>query len=113
MPSTRAPGHAAFGEVLDHVIGDRADMAVRPAGGHDHEVRNRGFAGKIDGDGVLGLHIVEAMEDQAKGLLGVRSHLGDGFGRTTGGGPERLQVWTGVLSFRCVESPESGSSTLR
>jgi len=36
--------------------------------------RSRFLAGEIDGDGVLGLHVVDTSEDQAKNLLGVRTH---------------------------------------
>ena len=50
-------------------------------------VGDRGFAGEIDGDGVLGLHVVEAGEDKAKDFLGVRTHLGDRFGGATCAGP--------------------------
>ena len=64
MPSTRTPRHAGLLQVLEHVVRDRADMAVGPAGGHHHVVADRGLAGEIDGDGVLGLHVVEAREDQ-------------------------------------------------
>ena len=73
--------HAGIAELLEHVVRDRADMTVGAAGGHHHGVGDRGFAGEVDGDDVLGLHVVEAREDDAMGLLGVRSHLGDGFGR--------------------------------
>ena len=44
------------------------------------------LAGEIDGDGVLGLHIVEAGEDQAQNLLSVGTHLGDGLGGAAGAG---------------------------
>jgi hypothetical protein len=67
------------------MIRDRADMAVRPAGGHNHEVADRGFSTEIDGEGVLGLHVVEAVEDQSEDLLGVKTHSGDRFGRATFG----------------------------
>jgi len=77
-------GHPCPVQVFEHMIRDRADMAVRPAGGHDHEVADRGFATEIDGEGVLGLHIVEASEDEAKGLLSIRA-LGDEFGHTKAG----------------------------
>ena len=61
--------------------------------------RDRSFAAQIDGEGVLGLHVVEAREDKAEGLLGVRTHLGDRFGRATCR-PERVQCGQGSLSFR-------------
>src|SRR5258708_18710570 len=48
----------------------------------NHEVGDRGLAGEIDGDGVLGLHVVNTGEDEAKSLPGVRTHLGDWFGRS-------------------------------
>ena len=64
-------------------------------------VGDRGFAGEIDGDGVLGLHVVEAGEDEAEDLLGVRTHLGDRVRGRDARWPERVQVLTGFLSFRC------------
>src|SRR5260370_31097291 len=69
-PSVR---HAGLGEVFEHMIRDRADMAVRPAGGHNHEVRDRGFSGGYYGDGVLRLHNVEAAEDNANNHLRVET----------------------------------------
>ena len=80
-----------------HPIGDGADMAVRPSGGHDHVVADRRLAVQINGDGVLGLHIVETGEDKAKGLLGVRMHLGDGLGRGNQGGPRKCRCGQGML----------------
>jgi len=61
-------------------------MALRPAGGHDHVIAYRGFAGEIDGDAVLGFHVFETREDDAECLLGTgaqRPRLGDAFGRAT------------------------------
>jgi hypothetical protein len=77
---------AGLFQALKHAIGDGADMAIRPAAGDDHRVGECSLAGEVDGDGVLGLHVFEAVEDQSKRLLRVRT-LGDGCGRTTGGGP--------------------------
>ena len=54
---------ARLGEVLDEMVGDRADLPVRPARGHDHGVGDRGLAGEIDGDGVLGLQGIDSGED--------------------------------------------------
>src|SRR5664279_3012140 len=79
-------GHAGGLEILDHMVGDRADMALRPAGGHDHVIAYRGFAGEIDGDAVLGFHVFQTREDDAECLLGTgaqRPRLGDGFGHAT------------------------------
>src|SRR6266705_5331969 len=84
---------------------DRAHMAVRPAGGHNHGVCDRRFAGEIDGDGVLSLHVVEAGEDQAKNLLSVRSHLGDGFGGAMSASAREYGCRQGFLSFRCSSAP--------
>ncbi len=92
--------HTGLGEVFQHAIGDRADMPVRPARGHYHAVRDRRFAGEIDGDGVLGLHVVEAGEDQSKNLPGVRTHLGDWFGSAVGASPRECRCRQGILSFR-------------
>ena len=86
MPSTRGVRDPGLFEALQHAVRDGADMAVRPAAGNHHGVSDRGLAGEIDGDGVLGLHVVEAVEDQAKGPLGVGT-LGDGFGLAAMAGP--------------------------
>ena len=103
--------NAGFVQILDDPVGHRSDMALRPAGGHDHVVADRRFIAKIDGEDVLRLHIVEAGEDQSQDLLGVRTHSGDRFGRATFG-PRRLQLWTGVLIlsllFRLSWPAESG-----
>ena len=77
--------NADFAQILDHSVGDRSDMALRPSGRHNHVVAERGFIAKIDGEDVLGLHIVEAVEDQSEDLLGVKTHSGDRFGRATFG----------------------------
>ena len=93
-------GEAGLGEVVQHAVGDRADMAVRPARGHNHGIRDRGFADEIDGDGVLGLHVIEAREHQAKNLLGVWTHLGDGFGGADGASARECRYPQGsFLSF--------------
>src|SRR5258705_6371595 len=76
-----------LGEVVEHARRDRADMTVGRTGRHNHVVGDRGFATEVDGEGVLGLHIVEAREDKAKRLLGIDCHLGDGGGPATCGGP--------------------------
>ena len=83
---------ADLAEILHHILRDRADMPVHPAGGHDHVVGDGGFAAKVDADRVLRLHVVEAVEDtlqDAFGLgmgglnRGVRDRLGGG--RNSGG----------------------------
>jgi len=63
---------AGFAQILDHAVGHRADMALRAAGRHHHGVGDRGLSGEIDVDDILGLHVVEAREDDAKRLLGRR-----------------------------------------
>ena len=68
--------------VLDEVLGNSADMALRPAAGHDHVIADRGFSGEIDDDAVLRFHIFKSREDGVERLLGSRVP-GDGFGRTT------------------------------
>ena len=74
--------HAGFFDVLDDVLGDGRDVALGAAGGHHHEVRDRGFTGEIDADTVLGFHVFQTREDDAERLLGTRAP-GDGFGQTT------------------------------
>src|SRR5665213_412732 len=62
--------HAGRLDALDDTVGDRADMALRPAGGHDHVIADGGFSGEIDGDVVLGFDVFETREDDAERLLG-------------------------------------------
>src|SRR5215470_7955332 len=100
--------HAGLGEVFQHAIGDRANMAVRPARGHNHAVGDRRFAGEIDGDGVLGLHVTEAGEDQAENLLGVRTHLGDRFGGAACAGTRDCRCWQGSFPFAASPPREAG-----
>ena len=75
-------GATRFLHVFDQMIGDSADMALRPAAGHDHVIAYRGFSGEIDNDAVLGFHIFKASEDGAERLLGTWMP-GDDFGLTT------------------------------
>ena len=63
--------------------------------GHDHVVADRRLAVQVDGDCVLGLHVVQAGEDEAKRLLRLRTHLGDRFGLGSDFRPRKVQVWTG------------------
>jgi hypothetical protein len=60
-----------FVEVLHHAIGDRSHMAVRSPRRHHHVVGDRRPATEIEGYSVLGLHFVEAREDEAKRLFSV------------------------------------------
>src|SRR5580698_10491458 len=103
--------NAGFVQILDHPVGDRADMALRPAGRHDHVVADRGFIAKIDGEDVLGLHVVEAGEDQTEDLLCVKTHSGDRFGHATFV-PRDYNCGQGCLSFRSklpAPATESGA----
>ena len=77
--------NADFAQIFDHPVGHGSDMAMRSAGGNDHVVADRRFVSKTDREGVLGLHVVEAVEDQSEDLLGVKTHSGDRFGRATFG----------------------------
>src|SRR5262249_5403992 len=99
-------------EVLEHAIRNRADMTVRPSGGHNHVVGDRGFATQIDGGGVLSLHVVETGEDEAKRLVGVELHLGDGCGPRTYAGPGDGRCGQGsFLSFRPTPDALPGADT--
>src|SRR5580700_321602 len=103
--------NAGFVQILDHPVGDRADMALRPAGRYDHVVADRGFIAKIDGEDVLGLHVVEAGEDQTEDLLCVKTHSGDRFGHATFV-PRDYNCGQGCLSFRSklpAPATESGA----
>ena len=103
--------NAGFVQILDHPVGDRADMALRPAGRYDHVVADRGFIAKIDGEDVLGLHVVEAGEDQTEDLLCVKTHSGDRFGHAMFV-PREYNCGQGCLSFRSklpAPATESGA----
>ena len=56
--------HAGFGEVIYDAVRNRAHVAVRSPRRHNHDIGNSGLSRKIDGDGVLGLHVVEARQDK-------------------------------------------------
>ena len=100
---------AGGSEIFEHAIGERAHMAARPSRGHNHGVGDAGFAGEIDGDGFLGLHVVEAREHQVKNLLGVWTHLGDGFGSADGASARECRYPQGpFLSF--IASSEAKQS---
>jgi hypothetical protein len=103
--------NAGFMQVFDYPVGDRPDMAVRATGRHDHVVADRGFIAQIDGEDVLGLHIVEAGEDQAEDLLGVKTHSGDRFGHATVG-PKSDRCGQGSLSFRSLLKSRSANPEL-
>jgi hypothetical protein len=91
------------------VVGDGADMPLRSAGGHHHIIADRGFAGEIDGDAVLGFDVFKTGEDQAERLLGVWPRPGDGFGRTTRR-PRECKFGQGVLSFLLVALAPTASA---
>ena len=82
MPSTRTRATARIFDILDQVIGNSADMPLRPAAGHDHIIAYRGFAGEIDNDAVLGFHVFKTGEDGVERFLGSWMP-GDDFGLTT------------------------------
>jgi hypothetical protein len=88
-------------------------MALRPARGHNHGVGDRGFAGKIDGDGILGLHVIEAGEDQAKNLLGGRTQLGDRFGGPSSTRPSECRCWQGSFPFGASTSPREAGAKIK
>ena len=75
-------GDARLFDVLDEVVGDGGDMALRTAAGHDHIIAYRRFAGEIDDDAILGFQVFKTRKDSAERLLGSWVP-GDGFGRTT------------------------------
>src|SRR5438876_379100 len=82
-------------------LGDRDALTVGPSGGHDHEIRNGGLAGEVDGDCVLGLHFVGTGEDEAKNLACVRTHLGGSWERAAHADPGDRRCGQGTfLSFR-------------
>ena len=75
--------HAAVGEfaAIDPEVGDVVDRELE-AEPLRHLAADRGFAGEIDGGGVLGFHIFQAREDDAERLFGTRVP-GDRFGHAT------------------------------
>ena len=96
---------AGLRQVLEQMIRDCPDLTVRPPGGHHHGVGNRSFAGEIDCDGVLGFHIADSGEDEAKRLLGVRAHLGDLSGGATCAGPGECRYGQGSFPFAASPAP--------
>jgi hypothetical protein len=62
---------ASLLELDRQLIGDRADMPIRAAGGDDHPVRKCGLAVEIDGDDVFRLGIFKLGENglEERGLL--------------------------------------------
>ena len=66
---------AGLAQVLEQVVRDGADMAVRPAGTNDHIIADRGFAAEIEGEGVLRLHVFKRGEDEAQRLIGDRTRF--------------------------------------
>ena len=61
-------------KLFRQMIGNRRDMPVRAAAGHDHMVGYKGFSCEINGLGVNCLVVVEGLEDQSQDLAiaGVR-----------------------------------------
>src|SRR6202043_708322 len=103
--------NAGLVQILDHPAGHRTRTALRTAGRYDHVVAERGFIAKIDGEDVLGLHVVEAGEDQLEDLLCVKTHSGDRFGQATFV-PREYNCGQGCLSFRSklpAPATESGA----
>lgn len=95
-------------EVLHDPVGDRSDMTIRSAGGHDHVVGDGGLAAKIQSEGVLGLHVIKAREDEAKRLLSVRTDWGDGVGRTACASPRESSCGQGSFPFGSWPGRRSG-----
>jgi hypothetical protein len=56
-------------------------MAVGTAGGDDHGVGDRGFAGKVDFNRVLGFHVLETGSDDRPKILILRSPRSGGRGK--------------------------------
>src|SRR4029079_3664648 len=93
-------GTAASLDVLHEVVGHGAHVTLRSAARHDHVIAYGGFAGEIDDDAVLGLHVFQTREDGFEHLL--RSRMpGDGFGLTTLR-PRECRCAQGFWSFRYV-----------
>jgi hypothetical protein len=46
------------------VVGERADVTVRAAGGDDHAIGDARLVGEVDTDDVLGLVVFETGENQ-------------------------------------------------
>ena len=102
-------GQPGLAQVFEHAIRHRSHMAVGPRGGHDHVVGDGGIIAQVDGGGVLGLHVVEAREDDAERLVGVRSRLGDDVG-AVGAGPQDCNCGQRFLPFpfHCAGHPARG-----
>src|SRR5690242_11387378 len=93
-------GTAALLDIFHEVVGHGVDVTLRSAARHDHVIAYGGFAGEIDDDAVLGLHVFQTREDGFEHLLGSRMP-GDGFGLTTRC-PRECRCAQGFWSFRYV-----------
>ena len=51
-------------ERAQHVVGQRADVAVRASGGDDEGIGDRRLALQVDADDVLGLLVVETLDNE-------------------------------------------------
>src|SRR6185437_1153033 len=93
-------GDAGLLDVLDDMVSNGTDMALRAAGSDHHVIADGRFAAEIDDNAVLGLHVVKTREDCFEHLLGSWMP-GDGFGRMTPR-PRECRCAQGCWSFRCV-----------
>ena len=75
-------GQPHFLERLRNALGNRADMAIRPAGSDQHPIGQRGLASKIEGGDVFGLGIIQnGCESRNKRTDGGSGSSGIGDGR--------------------------------
>ena len=81
-----ADGAACFLlDALRQLVGDRRDMTRRPAARDHHMIGDAALAGKRDGNGFLGLVLVQLVEDQrVERVHAVARRLGSGCGAGRG-----------------------------
>ena len=63
-------------DLLEDVLSQRADMALRAAAGHDQRIGYGAFAPNVDGDDVLGFIFIQRVENELRSLGGVQTVAG-------------------------------------
>jgi hypothetical protein len=96
-------------QAAEQVVGDGADMAVRTPGGHHQAVGHGGLALEVDEDDVLGLVVIQAVQDK---LLQRGNALREGGSGGRGrGGLRGLRRVGAQRNNSCSVTPKKALST--